>query len=239
VIVVFAFLAVLMVAAIAVVAITQVGTATTAQSASTDVRLVRLDMDRLRQDARDKDRRLADLASQAQIDAARVAEELRELGEADARIREDIARVSEQQKQQAELNRVAQQELSDRLTQVTKRVEALTTEVVPRETGTLQGQITDSKGRIDRTERDVAALRQALRETDVPGLRAKVQEVDREVARIGTDLEALAKASEAFRVQMTEASEAFRAQVTEFFQTILYNDPWGRNTPETPAPPSP
>ena len=90
----------------------------------------------------------------------------------------------------------------------------------------LQDQITDTKGRIDRAEKDVSALRQTLNDADIPSLQTRLQEVDREVTQAEADVKALAK-----------VSEAFRAQVTGFFQEVFYNDPWGRYTPVLPAAP--
>jgi chromosome segregation ATPase len=227
VILVFAFVAVLLAAALAIVAITQLGTAAAAQSAATDVRLVRLEIAGLQRDVQASSRLLTDLTAKAQADAAKVAEALKSLSEVDARIQEQIGKASEQQRTQAELGNVVQQQTADTLTRLTERIEALKTEVVPTEAAPPpQNQIADALGRIDRAETDVKALRQAIQEADIPGLRAKVQDLDREVMQAGTDIKAL-----------SQASEAFRAQVTRFVQDVFYNDPWSKYTPRGQVPP--
>jgi len=223
-ILVFAFVAVLLAAAIAVVAITQLGTAAASQSAATDVRLLHLELGRLQQDVQTSTRLLTELTTRAQADAAKVADALQALSAVDDRIQEEIRKAAAEQRAQAELGGVAQQQTTDTLARLTERIEALKTAVVPREALPNQDQIADTVRRIERAETDITALRQALKDAAIPDLKARVQDLNREVIRVEADLKAL-----------SAAAEAFRAQVAQFLQDVFYNDPWGKFTPPVHA----
>jgi chromosome segregation ATPase len=242
VILVFTFVAILLLAAITVVAITQIGSATASQNATIAVRLeveqLKQAFDRVRQDAEAKDRLLGNLATRLdrltavttglQENSAKVADSVKALGQGGTRIQEDIATLRAETaplRTQVERSGAVQQEITEKLTRLGERIETVGAEAARKEVQVLQGQVADTKGRLEQTEKDVAALRQAIHETELPSLKANVQRVDREVAQIEAGMKAL-----------SEASEALRAQVQDAFHQAFYNQPWGKQTPATPAP---
>jgi predicted nucleic acid-binding Zn-ribbon protein len=237
-VVILALVAAALAVAIVVVAALQARSARSLQTAADGLRQ---QLERLRQDTEAKDRLLTDLTAKTQADVAKIAEGAQTFAAADARLhaeigslRQDIANVRVkaglpaplpgQPEAEAELGDAIQKDIAGKLACLGERIEKLKTEVVLKETRILQDQITDTKGRIGRAEKDVSVLGKALNEADIPSLKAKVQEVDREVVQAEADVKALSK-----------ASEAFKAQVTGFFQEVFYNDPWSKYTPETPA----
>jgi chromosome segregation ATPase len=221
------------------VAVTQIGSATASESAATSARLVRLEIERLRQDAKTRERLLNELTARVASEAARFSAGLKTLGEVDAGMRSDLTQASGEQTRQAEASNAAQQETAARVARLTEEIGALRTEVVPRETKVLQDQLAACRQRQEQTEKDVSALGQALGEAGVPGLEAKVQALDRRIAQLDTDLRALARTSESFQGQMTRTTEAIGAQVAELFKSVFYNDPRGKLAPPGPAQPSP
>jgi chromosome segregation ATPase len=217
--------------AIVVVAVMQSRSAKALQGAA---EALRQDLAQLRQDTDAKDRLLTDLTAKIQADVAKITESTQALTEAGTRTQEEITNLRTeiatirvkagipaagpgQESPKAELSSAVQQEIADQLNCLGERIEKLKTEVILKETKILQDQITDTKGRIDQAEKDVSTLKQALKEADIPSLKAKVSEVDRQVMQAEADVKAL-----------TKAADAFKAQVTGFFQEVFYNDPWGK-----------
>jgi chromosome segregation ATPase len=123
-----------------------------------------------------------------------------------------------------ELATMSQPELVAQLSALGDRIERLKNDVVLKETGILQTQITDAKGRIDKAEKDVTTLAKTVTEADLPSMKTKVQEVDRQVSQAEIEVRTLSK-----------AHAEFKQQVSGFFGEVFYNDPWGKYAPQGAA----
>ena len=119
---------------------------------------------------------------------------------------------------------MSQPELVAQLSALGDRIERLKNDVVLKETKILQTQITEAKGRLDKAEKDVSTLTKSIDEADLPSLKAKVQEVDREVSQAETEVKTLGK-----------AHAEFKQQLTGFFGEVFYNDPWSKYSPQDAA----
>lgn len=119
---------------------------------------------------------------------------------------------------------MSQPELVAQLSALGDRIERLKTDVVLKETGILQTQITEAKGRIDKAEKEVGTLTKTVGEADLPTMKAKVQEVDRQISQAEIEVKTLGK-----------AHAEFKQQVSGFFGEVFYNDPWGKYAPRDAA----
>jgi len=237
--IVFAAIAVLLAAGIIVTVFLQ---RNSARALHETLGALQQEVQKVRDDGDAKDRLMTDLLAKLEANVTRIGETLKTLSDTDTKIQEeltilrgDVAAVriktglpspagAGKEGSQTQLTAISQQELIAQLSSLGDRIEKLKTEVIFKETKILQDQITDTKGRVDRAEKDVKTLQATITEADLPSLKTKVTEVTVEVQQAEADVKAL-----------TKAQEAFRNQVTGFFQEVFYNDPWGKYVPQSAA----
>ena len=226
--------AVLLAAAILVVALMQ---AKRAQELRQTLASLQQEVQARRQAGEAQDRLVADLIGKLDASLNKLGEGVKSLADTDTKIEAEIASLktdvsaisiraglppapAAKDGSRAQLSGLNQPELVAQLASLGDRIEKLKTEVILKETKILQEQITDTKGRIGQAEKDVVTLRNTVSEADLPSLKAKTEEVSREVQQAEAEVKALAK-----------AAEAFKGQVSGFFQEVFYNDPWGKYIP--------
>ena len=237
-VIVFSIVALLLLGAIIFVWVKQANRATATDAALTTLQQ---DVTRLRQEMDVKDRDVTALITQlkASIEAGLKAlndtstkqqEELaalrKDMAVVQIKVRTAPTAIGEPDKApgQEELATMSQPELVLQLASLGDRIERLKNDVVLKETKILQTQITDAKGRLDKAEQDVSTLTKTVGEADLPSMKTKVQEIDREVSQAEIEVKTLSK-----------AHAEFKQHVEGFFGEVFYNDPWGKYAPRDAA----
>ena len=236
--IVFAIVALILLGAIIFVWVKQTNSASATNAVLTTLQQ---DVTRLRQATEANDRVVTDMITKINDSITGINGGLKTLTEASTKQQEELKALRadmtvvqikvrtapsatgapEKEPGKEELATMSQPELVLQLSALGDRIERLKNDVVLKETNILHTQIDDAKGRIDKAEKDVSTLVKTVGEADLPSMKAKVQEVDREVSQAEIEVKTLSK-----------AHAEFKQQLNGFFGEVFYNDPWLKYAPQ-------